>query len=377
LADFRHANLAAGGYLPLTAYTVGESEAPAMVKATEVRTPTGLGYDALDHAWLANSRLFDAYYLSGLVSEDETRKFLDGGPLLHNPRYMPYLPPGATVDQATTGIVSDNGWKSASSHQLLRGGFNVNSTSVDAWKAVLSTHTGASIPTLDPLTLNVSATDADSLPLLRTLSSTAGDMDADPSNTNRWGGYRNLSDDDVDKLAEAIVEQVREQGPFLSMSDFLNRRLVEESDTTSSGGALELAIARAGIDTIPGGMASRAVTPADASDMGFANQTAAVGDTEEGSRARVSQGDLMSMVGANFTVRSDTFTIRAYGEASDSSGKEVTARAWCEAVVQRLPDWIDPADAPEAALNSVRPINLRFGRRFEIVSFRWLSPSEI
>ena len=73
------------------------------------------------------------------------------------------------------------------------------------------------------------------------------------------------------------------------------------------------------------------------------------------------------------TVRSDSFVIRAYGEAGAPGGAKV--RAWCEAVVQRVPDYLDPAEAawdtPEL------PVNLRFGRRFVEVSFRWLSPSEI
>jgi hypothetical protein len=51
------------------------------------------------------------------------------------------------------------------------------------------------------------------------------------------------------------------------------------------------------------------------------------------------------------------------------------ARAWCEATVQRFPEYLDPADAPEAIATS--EANIRFGRRFEIIAFRWLSPGEI
>jgi hypothetical protein len=76
------------------------------------------------------------------------------------------------------------------------------------------------------------------------------------------------------------------------------------------------------------------------------------------------------------TVRSDTFTVRAYGDARDSSGA-IISRSWCEAVVQRMPEYVSSADqshvAP-AALSS--EANRTFGRRFTIVSFRWLSPVE-
>jgi len=79
---------------------------------------------------------------------------------------------------------------------------------------------------------------------------------------------------------------------------------------------------------------------------------------------------------------------RAYGEALDSAGK-VTARAWCEAVVQRVPEYLDPANPPEEPARRLQAdgsfednpgltrTNRRFGRSFHIVDFRWLSAGEI
>jgi hypothetical protein len=52
------------------------------------------------------------------------------------------------------------------------------------------------------------------------------------------------------------------------------------------------------------------------------------------------------------------------------------SRAWCEAVVQRVPDYVDPADPPEAVAG-LTETNATFGRRFEIVQFRWLTPEEV
>jgi hypothetical protein len=69
--------------------------------------------------------------------------------------------------------------------------------------------------------------------------------------------------------------------------------------------------------------------------------------------------------------------VRAYGETRDASGK-VIASAWCEAFVQRGAAYIDPTDRPETRLDVLTtPTNKTFGRRFELVSFRWLSPNEI
>ena len=54
---------------------------------------------------------------------------------------------------------------------------------------------------------------------------------------------------------------------------------------------------------------------------------------------------------------------------------EAVARAWLEATVQRLPEFVDPTDKPTATPASIA--NQTFGRRFELVSFRWLKPEEI
>ncbi|HYC71484.1 MAG TPA: hypothetical protein VEB66_09780 [Opitutaceae bacterium] len=58
-------------------------------------------------------------------------------------------------------------------------------------------------------------------------------------------------------------------------------------------------------------------------------------------------------------VRSDTFRVRAYGDALNPAAALVESAAWCEAVVQR-----DPAAGPG-------------GRRFVVRSFRWLGPDDL
>ena len=63
----------------------------------------------------------------------------------------------------------------------------------------------------------------------------------------------------------------------------------------------------------------------------------------------------------------------------DANGK-IAARAYAEAVVQRVPDYVDTVDRP--SLNAytdptAAAANKTFGRRFNVVSFRWLSENEI
>ncbi len=75
----------------------------------------------------------------------------------------------------------------------------------------------------------------------------------------------------------------------------------------------------------------------------------------------VKREKFMEVVGELFTTRSDTFRIRAYGETVHPLiPAEVTASAYCEAIVQRT----------AASL-------LGHGRRFVITSFRWLGPGDI
>jgi hypothetical protein len=76
------------------------------------------------------------------------------------------------------------------------------------------------------------------------------------------------------------------------------------------------------------------------------------------------------------TVRSDSFTIRAYGEARDSTGK-ITASAWCEAVVQRYPDPVTPDTDAKPILKELVQPSSPYGRQFRILSFRWLNPLEV
>jgi hypothetical protein len=91
---------------------------------------------------------------------------------------------------------------------------------------------------------------------------------------------------------------------------------------------------------------------------------------------------VLQAIGPSIAARSDTFRIRAYGEALGPDGKTVIAKAWCEAIVQRVPGYVDPSNPPSARMAStsdsaLTTTNQKFGRKFEITSFRWLAQNEI
>jgi hypothetical protein len=70
---------------------------------------------------------------------------------------------------------------------------------------------------------------------------------------------------------------------------------------------------------------------------------------------------IMAVLGPLLTTRSDTFRIRAYGEAvNPADPSRIESVAWCEAMVQRTPEALPG-----------------FGRRFVVTSFRWLGPDDI
>ncbi len=94
-----------------------------------------------------------------------------------------------------------------------------------------------------------------------------------------------------------------------------------------------------------------------------------------GATGWVLQNDILQALAPTLSARSDTFRIRGYGAALNPEDNEPGMEAWCEVVVQRVPDWVDADDLPEVASGS--PINLDFGRRFVVVDFRWLSEPEI
>jgi hypothetical protein len=178
--------------------------------------------------------------------------------------------------------------------------------------------------------------------------------------------------------------EVKARGPFLNLGDFVNRRPNSSDASQQAVGALQAAIDKSGLNgRFTGG--GRSVAAADFGSLPGAGAISAepAPARSAGSAGHLTQARLLTALGSQITVRSDTFVIRTYGDARDSSGKIILARAWCEAVVQRLPEYVDPTDRPEAAegwpgsSDKLTPINTLFGRRLNIRSFRWLNSNEI
>jgi hypothetical protein len=264
---------------------------------------------------------------------------------------------------------------------MVDGMFNVNSTSVAAWKGFLSGLKGAKVPVspTPALKKNPDLVDAEGTAVAALLEPGAGKIDDASLNNSagrdQWLGFRSLKDKQIEELAKAIVKQVRSRGPFLSIADFINRRPGADKNLALSG-PLQSALDDEDVSINAAfRQGERALSVADATTQGFPFPEAEAGAKSVCAPGYVKQGDLLTTLGPLVTVRGDTFVIRGYGEARDISSKNVLARSWCEAVVQRVPNFLDPADkAYDAVPKSTT--NITFGRRFNIISFRYLTAEE-
>lgn len=389
-----------------------------------------------DMSYLLNAAIWDTYYFSTF---DEYAGANYDGPLNRSMTVaFPPSDPTALQDPVR-----------AAAHLLVKGSFNVNSTNKDAWKALL-----AGTRFLE----HVAGGDKGEAMFPRSLEQP--DASASPptgDGPDSFAGYRRLTPQQIDAVAEELVKQVRQRGPFVSLSHFVNRALIDLNPRIASSamlgrsGALQAALDLGGANISPDGTKSafgRGIKPKDdmltllvegnlpkadvlypsgggfpqnqangsrgstyggseldgsevwagtSADLNFGACASIYADrtmltdrklqVEQGFRSTgipgwITQADVLQALGPALSARSDTFRIRSYGEALSPDGKSILARAWCEAIVQRTPNYIDPTNTPTErdALPTDKVLtstNKQFGRRFEIVSFRWLSQDEI
>lgn len=413
LGDLIPTNMASGSTLPRVVHPFGNSRAHPLIPTNKVTDGSG---SMMDHSYLLNDALWDSYYFSSLtdyksaslltdsrmIKDVLTGVFDSTKPALNN-RLLPIAAPGSSspANLATTvaGLSDQDRSRQLAKYVAVKGPFNVNSTSVDAWRAVLSSLRERAINGLE---VTVSGTGAATItaikdhefpnyattPFVRTGKPLfAG---AVPPTGLIWPGYKTLTDAQIANLATLIVVEIKSRGatdkaPFLSLGEFVNRRIGAPTDPNNLTGLLQTAIDKSTINaaaTAAGNHNSKTLNSSaipDVRKLGMPTTQAQLlnGQSAEGTPVMLTQGDLMAALAPIATVRGDTFKIRSYGEATGSNGTSVLARAWCETVVQRVPDFVDPTDSPETALTSVTSVNKTFGRRFNIVSFRWLNESEL
>lgn len=399
IADFRRSNALTSSYLPNFVQPVSNSTVSALMSTNRVSETGVARYALLDHSVLANHALYDRFYFSTIApyglkpATTVLTDFMNSNQPLLSQSFTPYLPSGKAVTDVSAELLTGGrptaaAYLLAAEYQMINGAFNVNSTSVQAWKAMLSSMSRSKMQILWARnglleSKNSVMTPIAPMSLVNGGNATDAAINAagiDNVRTNQWNGYRELSPSEIDTLARLIVDQVRLRGPFLSMSEFVNRQIGPDSALTRAG-ALQTAINLSNVNNavfttqIP-------ITAADVPNGNlYRNRTPSmlVGNPAEGAPGWIMQGNLLRILEPMATVRSDTFVIRTCGEATDANGV-VTARAYAEAVVQRVPEYVNPIDRPSVNVDSVASasaINKAFGRRFKMTSFRWLAKQEI
>ncbi|GEM_PF-1583009 len=350
------------------------------------RTPERTNYNMTraDWSYLLNDVLWDGFYFSGLtpldlqdaastVRERWEDHLAYGTPLL-NSAYRVMLPSDVdpivirdnlfyssnnAAEEIRVGDPKRTADEDVSKYLLVDGMFNVNSTSVEAWKSLLASARKPDVRTVSGLETAMGSV------------FTRFDRPMGTENEN-WDGYRSLTDTQIQRLAEEIVIQVRERGPFMSLSEFVNRRVASTPDPSGGdyhvhmeSGALQAAIDASGINAgrFTDTLRNQGLNPA-AINPWVRDRLDQDSETAMGANGYLTQADVLSVIGPLLSARSDTFTIRSYGEINNDSG-ELMSRAWCEAVVQRIP-------YEDSSYGDGVP-----RRGFKILSFRWLNNSDI
>jgi hypothetical protein len=408
----------------------GVASLPAQVKAYDI-------------SYLLNSVLWDKYFFSSLPEPNSAAAGDTSQPVNQRLKYVA----GYTPTNADLGINTNNPVVAASPgsdvampaeyaaarYLMIDGPFNINSTSVNAWTALLwsmaasnVTVTGAggnaSIDAINgysafPRSMPTPSLSGNAAMWTNATIGTGLTSYTAYSGTTpeSFTGFRNLNSATIANLAQQIVNQVRLRGPFVSLGQFINRTLAPYDDAGNGltrEGPLQAAIDQTIDTSIPGGKLLNSMPSAEQTVSYSPSQSAGgikiypdtdpnanvtgtdAGTFTEGQGARstnipgwLTQADLLEALGPLISARSDTFRVRAYGNVINPLDGTVQSQAWCEAIVQRYPDYVDPTDPPSAnpEEGSGEPgsgvtasmVNIYFGRKYRIVSFHWLSPNQI
>ncbi len=365
--------------------------------------------DFYDHGLLINDAMWDRWFCSSISdmpdargtrkAQDVAENFLSGKEALPVSRYKK-AHSAVRDEEIIRRIMEKDGWKTIAQYLMIDGGFNVNSVSEEAWASVLqglakrqlvsNVGNGGRLSEVESnkarqqvlFSRFMVSTSDKSIDSLGGYSMMQGSTELRRSGgmLSAWGEVRMLEPESIRELARQIVKQVRKRGPFLNMSDFINRRLDPSGSDDALKGALQAAIDETDInDAFDEVYAARG----NSGDL-FRFPKAEEGSIYTAAPGYLIQSDVLTSLGNILTVRDDTFTVRAYGCVKNARNA-ILAQAWCEAIVQRTVDYVDPSNsATESEYDpdgnrekGLTAANRAMGRQFRIVSFKWLDAWDI
>ncbi|MDR3144084.1 MAG: hypothetical protein LBT64_01115 [Puniceicoccales bacterium] len=334
----RHVNFAPFGYFP--SQLLGSSRANPLIPVNETfhenftatgHWPSRCRTESLyDYAHFLNDSIFDEFFVSTVVDGiaiDENLKFLI------NRRFRLLNPARITDGENLAKIL------------LIDGPFNVNSVSEVAWECVLSSVKNERGAAIFP----------------RFFCEKKQDM------------FPSFDAKKIGALAKRLAASIVDRGrPCAHVGNFINRNVARDvKDCTRVG------ILQAAIDGTKLAADYERTHITSAKNLAAHDDISASGYLEENMPMVVNQGDIIQPMSHFLRTRGDTFLVRAFGDCVDGSGNAVE-RAYCEAIVQRVPEYVDGAsNAPTDSGEILSETNKKFGRRYKIILFRWLDENEI
>lgn len=425
LGVFNHANLSPYTWQPTFPFAQSYAS-PYLDRENIIEQKRINENELLDISYVLNASMWDRFYLSS-IPQSEMPQEIHAGMRLPNTRLFLTAVPEDKSQLYGSAEALENSAK----YIGIDGAFNVNSTSYEAWRALLGGLLGTKKKTCIGEYINDKSQDSKDSDQLKMPN--PGDIY--PLTTPYDGKYswvdtivgRTISESEIDLLAREIVAEVKRRAPFFSLADFVNRRLYKyesgEDDESlniryqSLMGTLAAAIRRAELnesrkssffndksfdenlarmdsndgksfiytanlirafDNVNGGGSWKRDLGAEVKEAetqymeqaicspilsnNWVNQLLCV-------PGLLSDADILQQIGSLISVRGDTFLVRAYGEAVNAM-TGTSSKAYCEAIVQRTTEPVDPTD------DEIAPQS-EFGRKFKVISFRWLTPAEI
>jgi hypothetical protein len=434
IGQYQHANIHIYDNMPF--HAVGNSFPSPWVPASGLYEPGSPGnWTHFDLSWLLNAALWDHFFFSSIAPEVDASDLKVAPRILRDQKkvwedftaisaesYKPlpnvsfFLNPSADPE-SLKALLTDKktGFAKSAAYLFHSGLFNINATDERAWKTILAGTRALPIPASQ----GGEAKDESKTPLPRTvpirtpafaLASDAVDAKA------LWQGAKALSDTQLQNFVANILKKIRLRWgrasgqhsvnyvspagdklcrPFFSLAEFINRPVKGQDAQVDKNmfGIIQNALFQSDEDggdkAINASAGGRKVKQAalSSSFLGKFPYPNSIPDNTIpvalGAPGMIMQADVLQAIGEKLTVRSDTFIIRAYGDTiAEGGGGRVAGSAILEMVVQRSPEYVDDStktgDAPH-----VRParlqssINKYLGRKFRIVSLRWLAPSEL
>ena len=343
---------------------------------------------AVGNSWGGDlNEVFDRYFISG-IPRDTTGSFWTPEDA-ELPGSLPN--PFISIPDPSSVTAADLLLEDTAQHLFQEGAFNFNSTSIEAWQAVLlgnsiydwtwTLNRGTSSETSEtrlnlesaffrlpfsghlrsesitkwefPFELYEDEEESDDdYPYLDASEKELIFRNPHASNPIKdWRptaalGHRELDTGASRELAAKIVDKLKERGrPFGSFKELANAGLLQDAIDETPINAVDP-------NTLYINSASDKRIPRNAS-------------------AFLSQADLLSALSPGMSARSDTFRIRSYASIQSSLSQKSVARTYCEAIVQRMPERIDK-DRSRIMENAQG-----FGRRFKIIDIQWLNASSL